>query len=123
MKKKSDVSIIFPKFKALVEKFFATPIVTLYSDNGGEYIYLRDFFTSHGISHFLTPPYTPEYNGTAERRHCHIVETGITLLHLAKLLLSFWSYAFQTVVYLINRLPTLLLHNDSSYFRLCSKLS
>ncbi|XP_070006888.1 uncharacterized protein LOC107806413 [Nicotiana tabacum] len=76
MKKKSDVSIIFPKFKALVEKFFATPIVTLYSDNGGEYIYLRDFFTSHGISHFLTPPYTPEYNGTAERRHCHIVETA-----------------------------------------------
>ncbi|KAH0780739.1 hypothetical protein KY290_000337 [Solanum tuberosum] len=93
-------------------------IVSFYSDNGGEFIHLREFFTSNGISHFLTPPHTPEHNGTAERRHRHIVETGITLLHVSKLPLSFWSFAFQTAVYLINRMPTPLLHNESPHFRI-----
>ncbi|KAJ9555944.1 hypothetical protein OSB04_010558 [Centaurea solstitialis] len=32
-----------------------------------------------GISHFTTPPHTPEQNGIAERRHRHIVETGLAL--------------------------------------------
>lgn len=56
MKKKSEVSQIFPKFKALVEKYFKKPIVSFYSDNGGEFIHLKDFFSSNGVSHFLTPP-------------------------------------------------------------------
>ena len=83
LKNKSDVSIIFPKFKALVEKFFNLPIVSVYSDNGGELIKLRTFLTTHGISHFTTPPHTPKHNAPAERRHRHIVETGRALLHYA----------------------------------------
>jgi len=35
LKNKSDVSIIFPKFKTVVEKYFNLPIISLYSDNGG----------------------------------------------------------------------------------------
>ncbi|MDV3180574.1 MAG: hypothetical protein Q8829_02745, partial [Candidatus Phytoplasma australasiaticum] len=34
MHKKSDVSILFPKFKSLVEKYFQLPLISLYSDNG-----------------------------------------------------------------------------------------
>jgi hypothetical protein len=113
LKFKSDVSIIFPKFKSLVEKFFNLPIITLYSDNGGEFIKLKQFLTTHGISHYTTPPHTPELNATAERRHRHIVETGKALLHTAKLPPSFWSFAFRTAVYLINRLPTPLLNMKS----------
>lgn len=47
-----------------------------------------------------------EQNGLAERRHRHIVETGKALLHHAKLPHTFWSFAFQAAVYLINRMPT-----------------
>lgn len=112
---KSDVAVIFPQFKVLVKKFFQTPIVSLFSDNGGEYIGLLPFLQQHGISHYTTPPHTPEQNGTAERRHRHIVETGLALLHHAKLPLTFWTYAFQTAVYLINRLPTKILSNKSPY--------
>jgi hypothetical protein len=45
-------------------------------------------------------------NGYSERRHRHIVETGLALLTHASLPLSFWSQAFSTTVYLINRMPT-----------------
>ncbi|KAK1416517.1 hypothetical protein QVD17_32308 [Tagetes erecta] len=68
-----------------------------------------------GISHFTTPPHTPEQNGTAERRHRHVVETGLALLHFAGLPTHFWSHAFQTAVYLINRLPTPILDNKSPF--------
>lgn len=112
---KSDVATIFPQFKLLVEKFFQHPIVSLFSDNRGEYQGLLLYLQIHGISHYTTPPHTPEQNGTAERRHRHIVETGLALLHHAHLPLTFWSHAFQTVVYLINRLPTSILHNKSPY--------
>ncbi|KAL4559915.1 hypothetical protein LXL04_032061 [Taraxacum kok-saghyz] len=76
---------------------------------------LLPFLQSHGISHYTTPPHTPEQNGVAEHRHRHIVATELALLHYAKLSLSFWSHAFQTAVYLINRLPTPVLHNQSPY--------
>jgi hypothetical protein len=115
LKNKSDVSFIFPKFKSVVEKFFNLPIVSLYSDNGGEFIKLKSFLSQNGISHFTTPPHTPELNATAERRHRHIVETGRTLLHHANLPHKFWSFAFTTAAYLINRLPTPILHMQSPY--------
>lgn len=110
MKHKFDVSILFPKFKLLVEKFFQTPVISLFTDNGGEYVSLTPFLQSQGISHFTTPSHTPEQNGVAEHRHCHIMETGLALLHFAHLPLSLWTHAFQTAVYLINRLPTPILN-------------
>ena len=51
----------------------------------------------------------------AERRHRHIVETGLSLLTHAHLPLSFWTSAFTTATYLINRLPTPTLHGKSPY--------
>ncbi|KAI3526642.1 hypothetical protein L1887_05902 [Cichorium endivia] len=118
LKRKSDVATIFPQFKLLVEKFFGSPLVSIFTDNGGEYQGLQPFLQSHGISHYTTPPHTPEQNGVAERRHRHIVETGLALLHYAKLPLTYWTHAFQTAVYLINRLPTHVLHNQSPFQRL-----
>ncbi|KAD4585815.1 hypothetical protein E3N88_23416 [Mikania micrantha] len=121
MKHKSDVSNLFPQFKVLVEKFFQTPLISIFTDNGGEYIGLTTYLQSQGISHFTTPPHTPEQNGVAERRHRHIVETGLSLLHHARLPLTFWTHAFQTAVYLINRLPTPILDFKTPYTLLFHK--
>ncbi|KAJ0083678.1 hypothetical protein Patl1_29526 [Pistacia atlantica] len=60
-------------------------------------------------------PYTPQQNGVSERRHRHLVETGLTLLHDASLPLSYWPHAFQTATYLINGQPTPLLQNKSPF--------
>lgn len=106
MVKKSDVFTIFSQFKKL-------QIMSIFSDNGGEFQKLKSLLSSCGISHFTSPPHTPEHNGIAERRHRHITETGLSLLHHASMPIEYWSYAFQTAVYLINRLPTTILHNKT----------
>lgn len=118
LKLKSQVQATFIAFKALVENRFNEKIKTLYSDNGGEYLALRQFLQTHGISHLTSPPHTPEHNGISERKHRHIVETGLTLLSQASMPTSYWSYAFTTAVYLINRMPTPVLNNTSPYAKL-----
>ncbi|CAA7046959.1 unnamed protein product [Microthlaspi erraticum] len=118
LKRKSDVRNTFIAFKSLVENRFQHKIQTLYSDNGGEFVALRSFLTTHGISHLTSPPHTPEHNGVVERKHRHIDETRLTLLHQASMPKSYWTYAFSAAVYLINRLPASLLQNDSPYLKL-----
>ncbi|KAG7533403.1 Reverse transcriptase RNA-dependent DNA polymerase [Arabidopsis thaliana x Arabidopsis arenosa] len=85
LKQKSQVKEVFVAFKALVENRFQCKIRTLYSDNGGEFVALRSFLATHGISHLTTPPHMPEHNGISERKHRHIVETGVTLLSHASI--------------------------------------
>jgi len=116
MHNKSNVSFIFVQFTTMVENQFSQKIKIFYSDNGGEFIKLRPILVARGISHFTTAPHTPQQNGTVERRHRHIVDTGMTLLHHASALSTYWTYALATTVYLINRLPTIL-HSRQSPFK------
>ena len=67
---------------------------------------LSDFLATAGVSHLTTPPHTPEHNGFSERRHRHIVETGLSLLSHASIPPTYWTYALAVAVYLINRQPT-----------------
>jgi histone deacetylase 1/2 len=115
MSNKSCVSRIFPQFKHLVEKKFHTKIKSIYSDNGGEFVALKQYFSIHRISHYTTTPHTPQQNGVSERHHRHLVETGLTLLHDASLPLSYWPHAFSIAAYLINRQPTPLLQNKTPF--------
>lgn len=115
MPTKSLVSSIFPQFRKLVETRFKSKIKSLYSNNGGEFLSLRKYLSENGISHYTTAPHIPQQNGVSERRHRHLVEIGLILLHDASLPLSYWSHAFQTATYLINRQPTPLLKNKSPF--------
>ncbi|KAM1789190.1 hypothetical protein ACFX11_039377 [Malus domestica] len=114
---KSDVFTTFVAFYSFVLTQFATVIQTLQSDGGGEYVskVFQSFLLAKGITHQLSCPYTPEQNGLAKRKHRHIIETTVTLLQTARLLASFWSYACQTAVYLINRMPISVLGNKSPF--------
>lgn len=76
------------------------------TDWGGEYEKLNSFFQKIGIAHHVSCPYAHQQNGSAERKHRHIVEVGLALLANASMPLKFWDEAFLTAVYLINRLPT-----------------
>jgi hypothetical protein len=115
MKNKSDVFNIFAQFITIVEKHLNLPTLTFFSDNGREFVKLKHFLATHDIFHLTTLPHTPEINGTTERRHCHIVETDRAVLHHAKLPCQFWSFAFNIATYLINRMPTPILHMKSHY--------
>ena len=73
---------------------------------GGEYQSFTTLLQSSGIIHKVSCPHTHEQNGVAERKHRHIVESGLTLLAHASLPLKYWDEAFRTSVFLINRMPT-----------------
>jgi histone deacetylase 1/2 len=115
MHNKSNVSSIFVQFTTMVENQFSRKIKKIYSDNGGEFIKLRPILAARGISHFTTALHTPQQNGTVKRRHRHIVDTGMALLHHASAPSTYWTYALATTVYLINRLPTILHLRKSSF--------
>ncbi len=90
---------------------------TIQSDGGSEYskTQFQDYLTSHGILSCISCPHTPQQNGISERKHRHIVETGLALLAQSNLHTKYWIDAFNTAVYLINRLPTPVLRNVSPY--------
>ncbi|KAJ9562385.1 LOW QUALITY PROTEIN: hypothetical protein OSB04_007545 [Centaurea solstitialis] len=104
MKRKSDVSHLFPQFKMLVEKYFQTPLISLFTDNGGEYQGLASYLKSVGISHFTTPPPT--------RRNKMASPNDVIVMWLKPALLYF---TFPTAVHLINRLPTTILDSKSPF--------
>ena len=62
------------------------------------------------VTHKLSCPHNSKQNGIIEMKHRHIVETSLTFLAQSFLPLKFWDDAFAIVVYLINMLPTLVLH-------------
>lgn len=69
MKSKSSVFSCFKLFRAAFEKKKRCAIVSLRSDNGGEYMSkeFEDYLSSAGITHEPGPPHSPELNGVAER--------------------------------------------------------
>jgi len=77
---KSDVFPTFQCFQTLVKRQFSLKIKSVQTDWDGEYRKLNKFFQTIGIHHRLICPHTHEQNGIIERRHQHIVETGLTLL-------------------------------------------
>ncbi|RVW62545.1 Retrovirus-related Pol polyprotein from transposon RE1 [Vitis vinifera] len=78
--------------------------------------YSRSQFTSfmshHGILHQSSCAHTPQQNGVAERKNRHLVETARTLLLHSHVPFRFWGDAILTACYLINRMPSSVLHDQ-----------
>jgi histone deacetylase 1/2 len=106
LKRKSDVFNVFIQFQCHAERLLSRKIIHVQTDWGGEYIKLNKFFSDLGVSHRVSCPHTHQQNGTAERKHRHIVETGLTLLAHASVPFPYSSDAFSTACFLINRLPS-----------------
>lgn len=119
MRDRSEAASIFLQFHAHVERLLGTKIKCVQSDWGGEYQKIHNtFFRSLGIAHRVSCPHTHQQNGSAERKHRHIIETGLTLLAHAHVPLKFWDDAFLTAAYLINRMPTRVIDNKTPIERL-----
>jgi hypothetical protein len=114
LKSKASVSSHVQNFITLIEnQFHITPKI-IRSDNGPEF-FLTYFFAQKGIVHQKSCVETPQQNGRVERKHQHILNVGRALLFQSKLPKHFWSYALLHATFLINRVSTHLLHNQSPY--------
>ena len=115
---KSEVFQKFQEFQALVEHQFGRKILAMQTDWGGEYQSLNSFFTKLGIEHHVSCPYAHQQNGSAERKHRHLVEVGVSLLSHASMLLKYWDEAFISAAYLINRVPSKVIGHTTPLERL-----
>nr|KYP53212.1 Retrovirus-related Pol polyprotein from transposon TNT 1-94 [Cajanus cajan] len=80
MHNKSETAHHFIHFKSMVENQFGHKIKMFQSDGGKEFTCLTKLFNENGITHRLSCPHSHQQNGTAERKHRHITEVGLTLL-------------------------------------------
>nr|CAN78392.1 hypothetical protein VITISV_034679 [Vitis vinifera] len=67
--------------------------------------------SQHGIIHQSSCAHTPQQNGVAEHKNRHIVETARTLLLHSHVPFHFWGDAILTACYLINHMPSSVLHD------------
>jgi transposase InsO family protein len=104
---KSDVNKTLRELFLKVENESNTSIVNLVSDNGTEFKNkdLSAFYTSKGMNHLTTAPYTPEENPFAERGNRTTVAKLHCLLNDSNLPTCFWAEAALTAVYLENITP------------------
>lgn len=123
LKNKHEVLNIFVQFHTYMEKQFSRPIKQFQTDEGGEYTSnaFHQYLTSNSIHHRFYCPKHPERNGLAERKHRHIVDTGLTLLAHAHMPPQYWVEAFNTAVYIINRLPSYVLNYKTPYTKLFNR--
>jgi transposase InsO family protein len=74
-------------------------IKRLRSDRGGEYfpITFDEFCEEHGIIHERTPPYSPEFNRTAERKNRTLTDLVNAMSDTASLSKEWWRETILTI--------------------------
>ena len=110
LRDKGQVLSKFKEFVAMATNKFSPEgytVQTLRTDNGGEYTSnaFRDYLALKGIIHEFTPPYTPHFNGVAERMNRTIVEMARSILLHSTLPTTFWAEAINFALHVVNRLP------------------
>lgn len=104
MKHKSEVAT---HLKAFINetKAYGHTIKILRTDGGGEFDndQIRTILAANGIMAEITPPYTPQLNGVAERENRTIVELARSMLASSGLPKICWAEACATAVHVLNR--------------------
>ncbi|KAE8658547.1 hypothetical protein F3Y22_tig00116971pilonHSYRG00774 [Hibiscus syriacus] len=121
LKEKSQALYAFKLFQRLILVQFNKEIKEVWGAWGGEFRPFTKVLQELGIHHRLTCPHTSQQNGIVEHKHRQIVEMALTLLSQASLPLKYWSYVVVTAVYLINKLPTKVLHGSTPFSKLFGK--
>lgn len=120
LKLKSDVCVIIKQFITFVKTQFDKVIRVIRTDNGTEFVnsVCSSLFQQLGIIHQKTCVYTSQQNGVAERKHRHILEVTRAIRFQTEIPIKFWGHCVLAAVYLINRIPSIVINNQSPYERL-----
>lgn len=71
--------------------------------------------TQNEMLHQFSCVDTPSENYVADKKNQHLLEIAQVLLFQMKVPKEFWTDADSTACFLINRMPSLVLHGDISY--------
>ncbi|KAL8124691.1 hypothetical protein AgCh_012369 [Apium graveolens] len=114
LRHKDEALSKFIIYKTEVEKQTSKLLKRLRSDRGGEYTSnaFNEFCANNGIVHEVTPPYTPESNGVAERKNRTFKDMINSMLINSGLPKYMWGEALNTACHILNRVP--LKHMDKT---------
>ena len=123
IKTKDSVLEAFKNFQCYVTNQYNAKLKIFRSDNGGEYTsrLFKQHLAQHGILHQTSCPYTPQQNGVAERKNRHLMEVARSMMFQSNVPKRYWSDAVMSACYLINRIPTRVLQ-DQSPFEVLNKI-
>ncbi|MBW0544368.1 hypothetical protein O181_084083 [Austropuccinia psidii MF-1] len=81
LKQKEETFAAFKEYKVWAENFHQIKITKVVSDGGGEFVnnQFKEYAKMEGFEHSISPAYTPEHNGIAERA----TSTATFLLNVA----------------------------------------
>ena len=113
----------FSAFLTMVLTQFKTRVMTIHSDNGGEFLstHFKTLLHSYGIIHHRSCPYSPQQNGVVECKQRHLINTVRSLMFQASLPSLFWGHVILMATSIINRLPSSLLSWKTPFERLYQK--
>ncbi|KAJ0487829.1 putative RNA-directed DNA polymerase [Helianthus annuus] len=76
---------------------------------------MMNFYLEQGTSLETTCTHTPQQDGVVERKHRHLLDTARTLMFEANLPKRFWGECVLTAAYIINRLPSKVIKDNTPY--------
>ncbi|KAL0561212.1 hypothetical protein IC582_001634 [Cucumis melo] len=124
LRNRSSLYQIYVDFANRIQTQFSSKIKILRTDNAMEYKDSRflSFLAQQGTLIQRSCPHTSQQNGRAERKHRHILDFIRAQLLSGSCPEKFWGEAVLTSVYVINRLPSQVIHNISPFERLYGTL-
>ena len=117
MKYHSELLQVYSNFAKMVGTQFSKRIKNFRSNNVLEYTQyaLQAILHSYGTIHQLTCPDTFQQNGRTEQKFRHILDTVRVLLLSTKVPAPFWGEDALYAVNAINRIPSPVIQNQTSY--------
>ena len=112
LRMKSDVCAVLKNIFILVKTQFDVAVKIDRTDNISEFanVEYHKLFTSLGIIHHRRCIHTPQQNGIAERKHKHIHDVARAIRFQGYIPIRFWGHCILKAAYIINLLPTPVLH-------------
>ncbi|KAI7940779.1 hypothetical protein MJO28_013064 [Puccinia striiformis f. sp. tritici] len=109
LKDKSEATAAIIEYKTKFEKQTGHSIKKLITDGGGEFCNktLGEILKIEGIQHNVSPPYTPQHNGIAERANRTVIEMTRCNLLQTNMDAEWWGAAVKFSVITTNSLPSL----------------
>jgi transposase InsO family protein len=120
IRNRSEALECLRKYKIMMETQTGQKIKCLRSDGAKEYLSneFNHFLSENGILRQVTPPYTPEHNGVAERANRTLVESARSMIMEKSLDLKLWAEAVNTACYIRNLCTTRSLQENQTPYEM-----